>query len=104
MCGRLYFPNVSTTVSPNSPVLLQCDLAAPSPKGILILLPLESWSLLVTLGHIICCPFFLADRNADVMIGVEIRVGRTTKQKDSGIMMIIYVVIAAVDYNSQTFT
>lgn len=32
------------------------------------------------------------------MMGVEIQVGRTTKQKDSGILMIMCVVIAAMDY------
>lgn len=52
----------------------------------------------MTLGHIIHCPFFPADRNADVLMGVEIQVGRTTKQKDSGILMITCVVIAAMDY------
>lgn len=81
---------------PNPPVLLQCDLASPSPRGESNLLPLESWSLIVTLGHIIHCPFFPDDRNADVMVGVKIQVGRTTKQKDSGILMIMCVVLIAM--------
>lgn len=96
MCGRLYFPNVATTISPNPPALLQCDLATPSPRRESKLPHLESWSLLVTLGHTIYCPFLPADGNADVMVGAEIQVSRTTKQKDPGNLMIICVVIAAM--------
>lgn len=89
---------MATTISPSPPALLQCDLATPSPRGESNPLSLESWSFLVTLGHTIHCPFLPADRNADVMVGAEVQVGRTTKQKAPGNLMIMCVVIAAVDY------
>lgn len=70
--GRLYFPNVATTISPYPPSLLQCDLTTPSPRGESNPLSLESWSLLVTLGHTIHCPLLPVDRNAEAMVGTEI--------------------------------
>lgn len=80
--GRLPYPNVATTVCPNWPALLQCDLATPSPRGESNSFPLESGSLLVTLDHAINCPFLPPGRNADGMVGAEVQVVRTTKQTD----------------------
>ena len=97
MCGRLYFPKMATTVSPK-PTFCNVTLLLPFYQGNLIFLPLNLGQLLVVLSHIIHCPFFPASRNADVRMRVDIQAGRTTKQKDSEILMIVCVAIAAMDY------